>query len=74
MSERRTFNLPGESPDGKPSGLVCRVCGCQDFRVANSYPFTTSGKLRRRQCRHCGLIVVTQETIVQNPGGNYETT
>ncbi len=64
MSEqRRTFKLPGQDK----GGLVCPVCACRDFRVANTYPFSDSGtKLRRRQCRNCGKIVTTQETLVSD--------
>lgn len=57
--ERRIFKLPGQDGDG----LKCRACGCRDLRVVNTYPFTDGKKVRRRQCRHCGLIVRTCEAI-----------
>ena len=43
-----------------PPGLVCRKCGCKDFRVRN----TRSGAnvIRRyRICRHCGTVRTTTE-------------
>ena len=64
MTERRTFTLPGQQPDG--TGLTCKDCGCRDFRVVNSYPFRGGAKSRRRQCRHCGRIVLTREVIVDD--------
>lgn len=62
MSERRKFTMPGVKTDG--SGLICKECGCRDFRVVNSYLFQDDSKLRRRQCRHCGNIVKTVETVM----------
>jgi hypothetical protein len=63
MTERRTFKLPGQSAG---EGLVCKDCGCRDFRVVNSYPFQGGQKPRRRQCRHCGRIVNTREVIIDD--------
>jgi hypothetical protein len=45
-------------------GLECRKCGCRDFRVY--YTRKASGKriMRRRVCRHCGLMITTFEREV----------
>lgn len=46
--------------DAKPSGLVCRKCGCRHFLV-----YMTRQKAsyiqRVRVCRHCGQRLLTRE-------------
>ena len=50
--------LPTEKD--QPLGLVCRVCGCQHFRVI--YLKRIAGAIvRRRECRYCGRRVSTRE-------------
>ena len=44
-------------------GLVCRKCGCRDFRVY----YTRQRRLsvfRVRICRHCGAKISTTESEV----------
>jgi hypothetical protein len=49
--------LGGEAP---ALGLVCKGCGCRDYRVL--YTDRRDGYiLRRRECRHCGRRVTTRE-------------
>ena len=43
-------------------GLECRKCGCRHFRVLHTRPVANS-ILRERECRNCGKIVHTKETI-----------
>lgn len=45
-------------------GLVCRVCGCQHFRVVYVKHRPDGVVLRRRECRHCGKRTLTRETQV----------
>jgi len=42
-------------------GLVCRECGCRDFRVTHTYPAAGDRVRRRRVCRNCGAVRVTFE-------------
>jgi len=56
----RVFVLPKyEDADGR---LTCPGCGCQDFRVENSYSWIF-GKPRWRKCRNCGWRIRTKEVI-----------
>lgn len=50
--------MPGVITDGK---LTCKVCQCTHFEVSHVYEWTAQGKVRRRQCRHCGWVVKTIE-------------
>lgn len=64
--------VPGVEP-GK--GLVCRQCGCRDFRVIYTRPGAGNRNVRRRACRHCGLRVTTSEQAndADSPDGTNET-
>lgn len=55
MSERKQW-----APTIPAGGLVCRQCGCRDFRVIYTRN-DPSGIIRRRECRHCGKRVTTVE-------------
>ncbi|HUX01964.1 MAG TPA: hypothetical protein VMY35_13395 [Phycisphaerae bacterium] len=46
-------------------GLVCRRCGCRDFRVTHTWRRKGSIK-RRRECRLCGLPKITYESEGEN--------
>lgn len=46
------------------AGLVCRRCGCRDFRVVKTRKLRPNWITRRRQCRHCGRRITTQEREV----------
>lgn len=43
-------------------GLECPKCGCRHFWTVHTLP-RTKCVVRRRQCRHCGWVVRTQEKI-----------
>ena len=45
------------NPDG---GLVCRKCGCRDFRVYYTRQRKTC-VFRVKICRHCGFKISTTE-------------
>lgn len=50
--------------DGQAGGLVCKRCGCADFRVTHTERI--AGAIRRRRtCRNCGHRVVTYENYVR---------
>jgi len=42
------------------SGLVCRKCGCHNFRVDYTRP-KPDAIMRRRICRNCGAALITWE-------------
>ncbi len=52
------------SQGGERVGLVCRACGCQDFRVVYVKHRPGGIVIRRRECRHCGRRVLTREVQV----------
>jgi transcriptional regulator NrdR family protein len=56
------------SERAKSTGLICRQCGCRDFRVTDTEPLKDGRIRRRRTCRHCGRRVVTFEITVQDLG------
>jgi len=45
-------------------GLVCKNCGCRDFRTHKTIPREGGYVSRRKICRHCGNRVTTSERIV----------
>lgn len=45
----------------EPVGLVCRKCGCSDFRVYYVRHKPNGRIQRKRLCRHCGTPKVTWE-------------
>jgi transcriptional regulator NrdR family protein len=57
--------MSGQPPkDGTTTrGLECPRCGCRHFYVIRTWQ---TGKFvcRRRQCRHCGRRVTTQEKVI----------
>ena len=55
---RRTWPPPADNQ----RGLVCRHCGCQDFRVTYTRSTWHGRIMRRRQCRHCGKRMLTWES------------
>lgn len=58
---RRKAKLPKYlDAAGRP---VCPRCGCQHFHVSHSFPWESGRKRRRRQCRHCGLVLTTVEVV-----------
>jgi transcriptional regulator NrdR family protein len=52
------------SHGGPKVGLVCRTCGCQDFRVVYVKHRPGGVIVRRRECRHCGRRAMTREVQV----------
>jgi len=59
--ERKVVQLPDYlDADGV---LTCPGCGCQEFRVVNSYQWSDGKKRRRRVCSHCQLPITTIETV-----------
>lgn len=51
---------PKLEPPDPTIGLVCRNCGCRHFEVV--YTRAYAGRiLRRRECRHCGRRMTTNE-------------
>lgn len=50
-----------QNGDGSGRGLMCRKCGCRDFRVVYTRDYHDSVIRRRRQCRHCGNRMTTVE-------------
>jgi len=47
--------------DDDRGGLICRRCGCRDFRVEKT-DRRPDGSIRRlRKCRHCGYPLRTVE-------------
>ncbi len=47
--------------EGQAVGLVCRRCGCRDFRVYYTRGTRSGTIVRRRVCRHCGTMRTTIE-------------
>lgn len=45
----------------EPMGLVCRACGCRDFRVVRVMHKVQGRIQRKRVCRHCGTPKITVE-------------
>jgi hypothetical protein len=61
MSDEKTAIRMSElSGDRDERGLICKKCGCRDFRVKHTRPGTESIR-RERECRHCGRVVWTCE-------------
>ena len=54
---------PLPKQDVKPRGLVCPTCGCRHFEVVYTRATPIGTIRRRRQCRHCGRRVTTNERI-----------
>lgn len=44
-------------------GLICRQCGCRDFRVVETER-KNGFVLRRRECRNCASRATTREEII----------
>ena len=43
--------------------LTCPDCGCQDFSVERTLPWTAGAKIRERECTHCGRRLQTREVV-----------
>lgn len=55
---------PSETPPPDacpPLGLVCHRCGCRHFYVVYTRKRPDGQILRRRECRHCGVRILTIE-------------
>jgi len=42
-------------------GIRCRGCGCGHFSVVKTTRAPRNRVMRKRECRHCGQILVTYE-------------
>jgi DNA-directed RNA polymerase subunit RPC12/RpoP len=68
-AERKHYTesiTPGCAPpsEGDPSGqkgIVCPHCACRHFLVVYTRPGRGGRIVRRRECRHCGWRVTTEE-------------
>jgi len=59
---REMVNLPNcLDAEGR---LTCPDCGCQHFEVYRVKPWVDGRKPRERECKNCGRIVFTKETVV----------
>lgn len=47
------------------AGIRCRECGSADFYVRETERKKDGSIRRRRQCRHCGKRLTTQENVVK---------
>ena len=59
--ERRIVQLPDHLD--KDGVLTCPKCGCQDFEVTHTYPWSNGQKRRRRVCTNCGRPITTVEHV-----------
>jgi len=64
-NERQTLlqmKTDGATEDEKAeqSGLMCKKCGCHNFRVNYTRP-KAGAIMRRRICRNCGTALITWE-------------
>jgi hypothetical protein len=50
------------TPQVRHPGLVCRACGCRDFRTIYTRPRGDS-IVRRKRCRNCDRAISTREKI-----------
>lgn len=53
---------PAKPAPDPPRGLVCAVCGCQDFWVVYTRAWNKGRIMRRRECRHCQTRKTTFES------------
>jgi uncharacterized Zn finger protein len=60
--DRKPLRLSTLSGDRDERGLICKDCGCRDFRVLHTRRGPESIQ-RERQCRNCGKVVRTREKI-----------
>lgn len=48
--------------DEKNPGLICPRCGCSHLPAAYTRHYRNATR-RARKCRHCGLVMETEEKI-----------
>jgi DNA-directed RNA polymerase subunit RPC12/RpoP len=58
--EKKPIAMSEVSSDKDERGLVCRKCGCRDFRVDTTRD-VADGIARYRVCRNCGRRIRTIE-------------
>ncbi len=60
MTAKPRKSLDEMEAAGAELGIVCRECGCRDWRV--NYTRQGNGEVRRQKiCRHCGKRMMTRE-------------
>lgn len=52
------------APSVRRVGIECSRCGCGHFEVVYTRAASGGRIIRRRECRHCGRRVTTQECVI----------
>jgi uncharacterized Zn finger protein len=60
--EKQAIKMSEVCGDRDERGLMCKNCGCRDFRVLHTRRGPESIQ-RERECRNCGKVVWTREKI-----------
>jgi len=47
----------------KNTGLVCPRCGCRHIPVTGTYRISDGVTRRYRECRHCGKVFCSHESV-----------
>jgi hypothetical protein len=58
--EKAPVKMSEACADRDERGLICKNCGCRDFRVKHTRLGSESIR-RERECRYCGRVVWTCE-------------